>query len=118
MQADVWAAREGVPRLTDDMVGYVVEGRDARIGKIDRVSCAWQLLIRVQRQVMKHRHAIPADAVDRVDAEHKSAWERSRLLLWWRRRRLNRRFQVFVEAALPVERAYYSDPLAKQNTHK
>ena len=71
MQTDVWTAREGVPMLTDEVVGFEVEGRDGTIGKVDHVSFAGTCVIVSTGRFFGRKHVIPAGAVEQIDTENK-----------------------------------------------
>ena len=71
MQTDVWTAREGVTRLTDEMVGFKVEGRDGTIGKVEHVSFAGTCVIVSTSRFFGRKHVIPAGSVEQVDTENK-----------------------------------------------
>lgn len=70
MQTDVWTAREGVATLTDEMVGFEVEGRDGTIGKVDHVSFAGTCVIVSTSRFFGRKHVVPAGSVERVDPEN------------------------------------------------
>ena len=72
METDVWTAREGVGRLTDDMAGYMVQARDGTLGQVDRVSYSGNCLFVSAGRFIKHRYLIPAGAIERVDGDNKS----------------------------------------------
>lgn len=72
MQIDVWTAREGVGRLTDDMAGYMVQTRDGTLGQVDRVSYSGNCLYVSAGRFIKHRYLIPAGAIERVDSANDS----------------------------------------------
>lgn len=72
MQIDIWAAREGVARPADNMVGYDVETRDGKIGKVDRVSYAGTCVYVSAGGIRKRRYVIPAGAVERIDDDRRS----------------------------------------------
>ncbi len=67
MQAEIWTSREGV-MLGDELAGYDVEGRGARIGKIDRVTYTKTCVVVSTSRLFGKRYVIPARAVERVDA--------------------------------------------------
>jgi hypothetical protein len=70
MQTDVWTAREGVDKLTDEMVGFGVEGRDGTIGKVDHVSFAGTCAIVSTSRLFGRKYVIPAGSVEQVDTEN------------------------------------------------
>ena len=72
MQTDVWKAREGVGRLTDDMAGYMVQTRDGTLGQVECVSYSGNCLYVSAGRLIKHRYLIPAGAVERVDSDNES----------------------------------------------
>ena len=72
MQADIWAAREGVARLADNMVGYKVETGDGKIGKVERVSYTGNCVYVSTRGIRKRKYVIPAGAVERIDDDRRS----------------------------------------------
>ncbi|MDQ3994929.1 MAG: PRC-barrel domain containing protein [Actinomycetota bacterium] len=71
MQTDVWTLREGVPTLTDEMVGFEVEGRDGTIGKVDHVSFAGTCVIISTSRFFGRKHVVPAGSVERIDPDDK-----------------------------------------------
>ncbi len=71
MQTDVWTARAGVEKLTDEMVGFEVEGRNGTIGKVEHVSFAGTCIIVSTSRFFGRKHVIPAGSVERVDTENR-----------------------------------------------
>jgi hypothetical protein len=72
MQQDVWTSREGVVPLTDEMVGFEVEGRDGSLGKVDHVSYTGSCVIVSTGRILGKKFAIPASTVERVDVDSKT----------------------------------------------
>ena len=72
MRADVWTSREGVSALGDEMVGYEVEGRDGRIGKVEHVSFERTCVVVSTGRLFAKKYVIPAGSVERVDTESKT----------------------------------------------
>ncbi len=69
MDENVWASREGVASLADEMVGYKVEGRDGSIGKIDHVSYGGTCLIVSTGRILGREYVIPASRVEAIDLD-------------------------------------------------
>jgi hypothetical protein len=69
MDKDIWASREGVASLADEMVGFKVEGRDGSIGKIDHVSYGGTCLILSTGRILGHKYVIPASRIEEVDLD-------------------------------------------------
>ena len=72
MQTEVWTAREGVSALADEMVGYDVDGRDGRIGKVERVSYEGTCVFVSTGRLLSKKYVIPAGSVERIDTESKT----------------------------------------------
>ena len=68
MQADVWTSREGVT-LGDELVGYGIEGRDGKIGKVDHVTYEKTCVVVSTSRLFGKQYLIPANSVERVDTE-------------------------------------------------
>jgi hypothetical protein len=67
--ADFWTAREGVT-LGDELVGYDVEGRGGRIGKVDHVTYERTcVVVSTSRLFGGKQYVIPANSLERVDME-------------------------------------------------
>lgn len=56
-------------RLTDDLVGYEVEGRDEHIGRVERVSHDGQWTVVSTGRLFGHRYVVPLESVRLVDSE-------------------------------------------------
>ena len=71
MEQELWKAREGVI-LGDDLVGYDVEGLDAKIGKVDHVAFDKTCLIVSTSRLFGKQFVIPATAVERVERDRET----------------------------------------------
>lgn len=54
------------------MAGYEVDAQDGRVGVVDRVSYSGNCLFISTGHIRKHRHPIPAGAVERIDTARRS----------------------------------------------
>ncbi len=68
VQTDFWTSREGV-MLGDELVGYDVEGRDGRIGKVDHVTYEKTCVVVSTSRLFGKQYVIPANSLERVDTE-------------------------------------------------
>ncbi len=73
MQAEVWMSREGVV-LDDELVGYEVEGRDGKIGKVDHVAFEKTCFFVSTSRLFRKQYVVPASAVERVDTKGKTIY--------------------------------------------
>ncbi len=71
MQADIWAAREAVGRLADNMAGFKVVTRDGSFGRVDRVSYSGNCVYLSAGGIRKRRYVIPAGAVEAIDTDNR-----------------------------------------------
>ena len=67
--ADVWTLRDDADTLSDEIVGYDVEGTDGPIGTVDRVSFAGTCVFVSTGRLFGKKFALPAGTVERVDGE-------------------------------------------------
>ena len=59
--------------LNDDVVGFAVEGRDGKIGKIEYVNYTGShATVACGRLVKKTKHVFPARAVEAIDSDSKT----------------------------------------------
>jgi hypothetical protein len=65
--------REGV-MLGDELVGYDVEGRDGKIGKVDHVAYEKTCLIVSTSRLFGKQYVIPATAVERVETDKQTVF--------------------------------------------
>jgi hypothetical protein len=69
MQGELWTPRQGVA-LGDELVGYDVEGRDGKVGKVDHVAYEKTcVIVSTSRLFGGKQYVIPASSVQRIDAE-------------------------------------------------
>jgi hypothetical protein len=68
VQADLWTAREGVA-LGDELVGWDVEGRDGKIGKVDHVTYERTCVVVSTSRLFGKQFVVPANSLERVDTE-------------------------------------------------
>ena len=69
---DVWTTREGVSRLSDEMVGWKVEGRDETIGKVDHVNYEGTCVIVSTGRILGKKYVVPAWTIHTVDADNET----------------------------------------------
>jgi glyoxylate carboligase len=67
MQTESSSTRNKLPELDDHLAGYHVEGRDGRIGKVDRVTYDRTCLIVHTGRVVGGNHVVPALAVQSIN---------------------------------------------------
>ena len=67
--ADVWTPREDAGTLSDEIVGYAVQGTDGKIGSVDRVSFEGTCVFVSTGRLFGKKFAIPIGTVERVDDE-------------------------------------------------
>jgi hypothetical protein len=72
MPVDVWTTREGVSRLTDDIIGWTVAGRDEMIGKLDHVSFEGTCVIVTTGRIRGKKYVVPAWTIERLDPENET----------------------------------------------
>ncbi len=68
-QVDVWTTRSDVTPLTEEMVGWTVQGRDGAIGKVDHVSYAGTCVIVSTGRFRGKKYVVPAWTIERTDPE-------------------------------------------------
>jgi hypothetical protein len=68
MLQGLWTPREGV-MLGDELVGYDVDGRDGKIGKVDHVAYERTCLIVSTSRLFARQYVIPANSVERVEKD-------------------------------------------------
>ena len=74
MEAEIWTSRTGVTALGDERVGYDVEGRDGKIGMVDRVAYERTCLFVSTSRLFGKKYVIPAYAVERIDTESETVF--------------------------------------------
>lgn len=68
MEQELWKPREGV-MLGDELVGYEVQGLDAKIGKVDHVAYDKTYLIVSTSRLFGKQYIVPAAAAERVETD-------------------------------------------------
>ncbi len=71
MQQELWKPRKDV-MLGDELVGYDVEGLDAKIGKVEHVAYDKTCLIVSTSRLFGKQYVIPATAVERVERDRET----------------------------------------------
>ena len=66
-QVDVWTTRAGVTPLSDEMVGWRVQGTDEEIGKVDHVSFGGTCVIVSTGRFRGKKYVVPAWSIERMD---------------------------------------------------
>jgi hypothetical protein len=68
--ADIWTTQAEGIALSDELVGFTVEGTDGTIGKIDHVNYAGTCItVATGGLLKKTKHVIPARAVSELDLD-------------------------------------------------
>lgn len=68
MQRDP-AVPAGAIRITEEVEGYDLEGRDGRIGRVDRVGLDGRWLLVAVGRLFRRRYLVPSSSVRLVDPE-------------------------------------------------
>jgi hypothetical protein len=67
---DIWTTQAEGATLTDDLVGFAVEGRDSTIGKVIHVNYAGTCVtVATGGLFKKAKHVIPARAIQEIDLD-------------------------------------------------
>jgi hypothetical protein len=68
--SNIWTSQTEGIALTDELIGFTVEGRDGTIGKVDHVNYAGTCLtVATGGLLKKTKHVIPARAIEEIDLD-------------------------------------------------